>query len=210
TDIVGARVNLSLAFTASEPVIATATISGSLDSIEDIEFVTGAAKQNRTSPRWEGAAMGIRDGERAGPLGALSTQSPCLATFSIDTGLQLVDRICASAPNGIEETFVSAKAPTGSMDPEATAERDIPWLNRLRLGELASFFTSLGDTDGNRFEFQFPGLQSTAANSGDRDGILTHDISFDVTGGNLYNATGGGNVGTEGVDNEIVILYHQA
>jgi hypothetical protein len=207
--IAGARTNLSFAFVAGQPVVVTADVQGTIFDVLDREFVTGATKQNRTAPRWQAASMFLKDGEAPSPFGVLGDRAPCLANFSVDMGLQLAQRVCASAPSGIEETFVSDRAPSGSFDPEATLEADIPWIGRLRDGRLSAFRTTLGTEDGNRFTFSMPGLQFTQLSSGDRENILTRDLTFNLTGGNLYNATLGGNVGTQGADNELVVIYHR-
>lgn len=206
----GARANLQFEFVAGEPVVITISTRGTFLEAQDLTFQTGATKENRTAPRWRGAVVAVRDGEQSTQFGALGALAPCVSALSLNMNLELADRLCATAATGIQEVFASDRAPSGSIDPEASLEQDIPWLGWLRGGLVFALETTLGDTDGNRFTFSMPGLQSTSVASGNKEGILTRDVAFNLTGGNLHNATFGGNVGTQGADNDLVILYHTA
>jgi hypothetical protein len=103
----------------------------------------------------------------------------------------------------------TARAGTGSMDPEVTLEADIPWLSYLKNGTTTRLRVPVGSSDGNRFTFFMPGVQFTGQSYGDRDGIATYDLPFNLTGGYHHNVAGSGTqLDVYGGDNELVLLYH--
>jgi hypothetical protein len=52
-----------------------------------------------------------------------------------------------------------------------------------------------------------PGAVFNSSTSGDRDGILTRDLQFQMTGGNLYNLQPGATLKPYGGDNEVVFTF---
>ena len=89
-------------------------------------------------------------------------------------------------------------------------EGEFPWLAKLRDGEVTRLRVTVGTTAGNKFVLHMPGIQATSASSGDQDGILTRDISANLTGGvnnNLAGVASPPNIGESGEDNELVLIY---
>ncbi len=212
----GARGNVAFNFEVNRPVTATFTMRGVLSSTDDAAQLTGISADAPSSPPvWQGSAIGWIENETAANDGILDEQEPCLTSLQIDAGVTLSDRRCASSAVGLEEVLGTARAGTGSLDPEVTLESDISWLGYAKDGTTARLRVPLGGTgvgglgDGNRFTFFMPGVQMDSPSYGDRDGIATHDIPFRLTGGFNHNLAGSGTkLDTFGGDNELVIVYH--
>lgn len=221
-DFVGSRGNISFAFEVNRPVKATFTSRGRWQDAASTPVLGGNTGGAVNPPVWAGAAVGVQLNEQAGAMTPLTEQfedldgegEPCLTALSFDLGVQLSERLCASAPFGLEEIIPTTREGTGSVSGEATYEEDIPWLTALRSGEVLRLRTSLGSvaTD-DYFLFLAPGIQYTSASSGDRDKIVTRDSQFALTGGSIDNidaASPNGNIAGYGGDNELILIYQFA
>lgn len=208
--IAGARGSVSFNFEVNRPVTATFNFRGSLYSTDDQAFYEGTTADAPSAPPiWQGSAVGWVENEDATYDGLADELEPCMTALQVDMGVQLSDRRCQSSTTGLEEVLGTTRAPSGSMDPEVTLEADIGWLSYLKDGKTARLRVPLGSDAGNRFTFFMPGVQLTGSSYGDRDGIATHDLAFNLTGGFHHNLAGTGDkLDTFGGDNELVIVYH--
>lgn len=207
--IAGARGNMSLEFEVNRPVMMAFEFRGVLNDASDIVNLTGISYDYGTPPLWAGAISGFADNEGAASVAEGAEQDPCMRTLTIDLGAQLADRECAGAVGGLKEVIISNRDGTFSMDPEATPDADIPWMTNLQSGDVMRLRVPVGASDGNRFTIFTPGLQLDGNDTGDRDGLMTREVSGKLTGGNLNNLNGTpANLSTIGGDNEIVIIYH--
>lgn len=210
--VAGARGSVSFNFEVNRPVTASFNFRGSLNSTDDQALIAGVSADAPASPPiWQGSAIGYTGNETSALAQLADELEPCLTALSLDLGVTLSDRRCAASATGLEEVLGTARAGTGSMDPEVTLEADIPWLSYLKNGTTTRLRVPLGSTDGNRFTFFMPGVQFTGQSYGDRDGIATYDLPFNLTGGFHHNVDGAGELlDVYGGDNELVILYHTA
>ena len=208
--VAGARGSVSFNFEVNRPVTASFTFRGSLNSTDDQALIAGVSADAPASPPiWQGSAIGYAGNETSALADLADELEPCLTALSLDLGVTLSDRRCAAASTGLEEVLGTARAGTGSMDPEVTLEADIPWLSYLKNGTTTRLRVPVGSSDGNRFTFFMPGVQFTGQSYGDRDGIATYDLPFNLTGGYHHNVAGGGTqLDVYGGDNELVLLYH--
>lgn len=209
-DFVGSRSNAAFEFTVNRPVQVTCTTRGLWSAAADVVFVTGAAPDIVDAPLWAGTAVGMALNEDAEWTDVADEVSPCLRSLSLDMGVQLSDHQCASATDGLLEVVGTSRDSTATLSGDAMFEGEFPWLAKLRDGEVTRLRVTVGTTAGNKFVLHMPGLQATSASSGDQDGILTRDISANLTGGvnnNLAGAASPPNIGESGEDNELVLIY---
>lgn len=206
---VGSRGTMTMEFEVNRPTKMAFEFRGILSSATDVVNLTGILYDFTTPPLWAGAVTGFADNENAGEVDTSDEQDPCLRTLSLALGASLADRECAGATGGFKEVIIANREGTFSMDPEATLEADIAFLGLLRSGQVQRLRVPVGSNDGNRFTVFCPGLQIQAAPTGDRDGLLTRELTGKMTGGNLNNLLGTpASLSTIGGDNELVILYH--
>ena len=202
------RGNVSFNLEVNRPARMDFTFRGTLDSVTDAPLLTGIGYENTDPPLWETSSIGYADNETAGDQAQSAEISPCLKTLTVDMGNQLVDRKCAGAADGLVEVYISARDGSGSMNVEDALEADIGWLTRIQDNQCVRLRCSVGATDGNRFTFSMPGIQFTQHSEGDTDGIVTQDMTFRLTGGNLFDLAANTNLTSIGGDNELVLVYH--
>lgn len=206
---VGMQGSFSVSAEAAKEWKATFNLRGGEYDTLDRPDLVGVATEYRVAPGWKDAVCRIAKNEDATTDAVDDETEICLNSLTFDIQNQLADRICASAPNGIKGTDIRSRAGTLTLDPEATREGEVAWAGNLRAGNLMRFSTAWGSADGNRFKASWPGLQSTQAPHGDRDGIMTIDWQANATGGNNWNLNGASvDINSTGGDNEFVLTYY--
>lgn len=194
----------------NRPVRMDFTFRGTLDSAADAPLLTGIDYENSDPPLWESSNIGYAQNETASEQDTADEIDPCITQMSLDIGNTLVDRKCAGADDGLVEIYISAREGSGSMTVEDTLEADIGWLTRIQDNECVRLRATVGSVAGNKFTISMPGIQFTQHSEGDEDGIVTQDMTFRMTGGNLYDLETPTDLTSIGGDNELVIIYHTA
>ena len=123
-------------------------------------------------------ALPLRVGNATFSIGAWS---PCWQSLTIDAGNTVVLRECAtnSDSSGYAAAIITDRLPTGTINPEAEADGtkdnyDI-W---TAMTEEALAFDLENATD--KFAIAAPKLQRTNVAAGDRNGVLTDEITFQM------------------------------
>lgn len=204
----GCRGNVTFSMEVNRPVRMDFTFRGVLNSLTDAALLTGIDYENTDPPLWESSSIGFARNETASEDSLDDEIEPCITTMSFDMGNQLADRKCAGASSGLLEIFLSGRDGSGSMTVEDALEADVGWLSRIDDNETVRISATVGSTAGNRFTFKAPGVQLTTHSEGDTDGIVTQDLSFRLTGGNLHDLNTTTELSTIGGDNELVLIYH--
>ena len=202
------RGNVSFNFEVNRPVRMDFTFRGQLASTADTPLLTGIDYANVDPPLWETSAIGFAQNETAAEAQLVDEIEPCMTAMTVDIGNQSADRKCAGATDGLLEVLTSARDGSGSMTVEDTLESDIGWITRIQDNETVRLRVTVGGTAGNKFTFSMPGIQFTGHSEGDTDGIVTQDMAFRLTGGNLHDLTSNVRLSATGGDNELVIIYH--
>ncbi len=220
-DFTGCRSNIQFALSVSNEVTVTVAAQGLWAQAFDTPVLSGAGV-DVSGPVWDGAIVGLASNELTGdvpwaPAGTIqheqlaAEQIPCLKSLNLDLGNQLQRRNCASAAGGIEEFNVESRQGTGSVVSDAELEGYIPWLTRLRAGEISRLRTGWGSrAAGNYFELQMPGIQATGANLTGQNGLVQQDLPFNLTGGlndNLLATGGAGDISATPTDNEVILIH---
>jgi len=112
------------------------------------------------------------------------TWQPCTSSITIDMAQNLVRRTCATNASGLEGFVITDRTPTMTMDPEAVqevifaaygnAKVATPFPAQLRFGNHSS------GTGVDAWLLSFDQLQYESLDSGDRDGIQTHDSTLQI------------------------------
>tara|TARA_R110000737_G_scaffold174537_2_gene199895 strand:- start:1134 stop:2651 length:1518 start_codon:yes stop_codon:yes gene_type:complete len=207
--IAGCRGNVVFNMEVNRQVKMAFTMRGVLSDLTDRPLIAGIQYDVSNPPLWEESVIGFAKNDVLTEMSGLDEITPCLATASLDMGVQLVDRKCAGATNGLLEVRGVDRQATGSIDPEDSLEADAGWLTAVQGGGVYRLGMTIGGTDGNRFEIRMPGVQFTSASEGDRDGFASQDMSFRITGGDIFDLdTGATGVSSIGGDNELVLIYY--
>lgn len=181
------------------------------DGLADIAALTGIPYDNTNPPLWESSTIGYAANDASGEADLADEIEPCLNAATLDLGVQLADRKCAGAAGGLLEVRGADRQGSGSIDPEDTLEADAGWLTAVRDAGVFRLGMTVGDTAGQQFKLQAPGLQFTEASSGDRDGVMTLDMSFRMTGGDIFDLdSGASTISSIGGNNELVLFYFSA
>ena len=209
--VAGCRGNVVFNLEVNRQVKMAFTFRGVLSDLTDRPLISGVQYDVSNPPLWESSVIGYAINDALGEMALAVEVTPCLSTASLDMGVQLADRKCAGAVNGLLEVRGVDRQATGSIDPEDTLEQDAGWLTAVQGGGVYRLGMTIGGTDGNRFEIKMPGAQFTGAAEGDRDGFATQDMSFRITGGDLFDLDSGATgVSSIGGDNELVLIYYTA
>ncbi len=121
--------------------------------------------------------------------------TPVCTGLQFDLGVSTSQRKDVNADAGIVGIEISARRPTGSLDPETVALGQFdPW-SAWSGATKAAISATVGHEAGNRIGISIPKAQYGAPSYGDRDGILTYSLPFTAT------------VDVAG-DDEIVLTYN--
>jgi len=212
TTIRGFRGNWEFEALANRPVMMTFTGVGIMDKatgVEDATMLTGILYQFGLPPIFEDSAMGFADETVNGTTGEIEPELGKI-TFNLGNDPQL--RIHAGVAGGAVEAFTgTTRAGSGTFDPEATLTVDTPVNYRKKFvnGTISRLRATVGSVDANRFKFTMPGIQFSGGDRGERNGIMTDEMPFICTGGELGNLLGASNTLTSiGGENEIVLTYY--
>lgn len=191
----GARGSFSLRGNIGEPAIIEFNFRGAehSESPTDGANVASPTATDRVPPVLLGADLKIG---KTG-LAQSAEYSPCISSFSIDSGNQVEFRRCMSSATGIEEAQIIARRVTGQIDPELVVESLYDFVNQFTANGIQRVRLQFG-TAPDRFNLRLHNLSATSITDGDRNGTATRQVSFGLHSGS-QNATAG--------DNEMVLIW---
>lgn len=172
----------------------------------DVANPTGVDIEGRTPPLLQSIPITVADD-------AMTTVNQevdpgCWSQLTATLNATVSQRTCAQDAGGIREMFISDRAGTISLDPDATVEADFDWITKLVNAETARLRMGIGSSAKNRFLVSMPGIRLTSAARGGRDGALTTQIEGELSGGPVGNLNGANVAITNpGSDNEFVLTY---
>ena len=100
------------------------------------------------------------------------------AKFDFDFQNEVSERVDLESAGGLKGFLITNRNPQGAIDPEIDALATFNELNKLTTTTEASSSIVLGATAGNIITVTFPKTQITNVAYGDRNGIVTADISL--------------------------------
>jgi hypothetical protein len=115
-------------------------------------------------------------------IGNIDMSKTCATALSFKTGNDVKARDCINAPEGRMGFDITARKPTGSVDPEATALADFnPWA-AWKAASSAAIFATIGSDAGNRIRVSAPYAVYDDVSYGDRNGLVTYTLPFTCKG----------------------------
>ena len=110
----------------------------------------------------------------------IDNYGPAISKIDFDLGNTVATPSSASDAEGYGEIVITERAMSGSFDPEATSIATKNWWYEWKVGILQTLSTGvIGSTSGNRYQVDMDVYYSEIS-SGDRDGVLTNDISCGI------------------------------
>jgi hypothetical protein len=190
-----ARGTVSMSGTIGEPMILQFEFKGAFFAIADQGNVGGVSFDQAVPPVLLDADMALGHLADTYALEFI----PCIRTISLAMGNEVTYNECMSNPAGIDNTLIVSRAPTGSIDPTLMPESVWTYMNDFLANTSYRARLTVGNTLGNQFLFSMPALSTTGAPTGDRNGISTRQIAFELTGGSQ-------GVSALNSENELVII----
>ncbi len=169
--IQGARGNLSLRASTGQPVQASFEFMGPLVDTTNGTMLSGISYPTATPPTLLSAAFTVQ-----GFAGVIDS-------LEVSTNNELAARRSANATAGVISTKIVSRAPTGSIDPEATVVTGTgshDWWGKLSNNTEGSLEITIGSATGNKFMIIAPNTQYSGISVADRNGIAVNqvDLSF--------------------------------
>lgn len=169
----GGRGSSTMTLPTGEFPLLNVSLNASYDSILDEANLDAGGNAQATVPTFLGVDFRVN-----------RVWQPCTSTITIDMGQNVVRRTCATPASGLEGFAITDRTPTMTMDPEAiqeiifaaygNAKAATPFPLQLRFGVYAS------GAGVDAWLISADQCQYEALNSGDRDGILTHDSTIQI------------------------------
>lgn len=105
--------------------------------------------------------------------------SAVISKLDFDLGNTLATPDNIAAPDGYANVQITKRGVTGSFDPEATLVAAYDWVTKWKTSAGMSLTTGvIGSVAGNRVAVTLPAITYTELAPGDRDGVLTREVSF--------------------------------
>jgi len=178
-----------------EPMIFNFEFQGAFNEVTDQGNVTGDTFAQTTPAVLLDADLGL-----GGSATTFANEFiPCIKNFGITWGNEIGFQECMADSSGITNTIITGRKPTGSFDPDLNAEAVYPHMSDFLNNTAFRARFTFGSSLGNQFLIAMPALSTTQANTGDRNGISTRELQFELTGGSQT-------VSAFNVENELVII----
>ena len=190
----GARGSVSISGNVGEPVLLNFTFQGIKEAVADGGSVASVTYDDGTPPVLLGAAMTVGDSN----FTAAQRKSFCATSFNYDMASDIQYRRCMTAATGIDGIYYNGRTPTGTIDPDLSLEVDYDWMDNYFTATNLGVDTTVGTTAPNKFRVNVLNAAVTAVGQGDRNGIITRDITFNMSSGSSSSVGG---------DNEFVIIW---
>jgi len=199
--IKASRGTVSFSGRIGEPMIMTFEFQGGLNensgaSSQDAGNVTGVTYSAQIPPVLLDADL--THGKSA--TSYASMYGPCISQIDIAMANEIGFRECMADAAGIQETVLTARTPTISIDPELTTEGTWDFLEQFTDNTPSRATFVVGSADQNQFIFKMPGVSWTGVTTGDRNGIATRQLQGVLHGGSQSSSA-------SAEDNELVLIY---
>jgi hypothetical protein len=185
--IAGARGTVSMTANNGEPAMLNFTFTGAFADDSDAAMLTGISHGLKVPPVMLGATALL------GTEGSTPSYTARFQSVSLDLGNDLQYRESASATLGVIETMIVGRSGSGSVDPEADLEVSYPFVGNFADNAVGSLQFTIGTANGNKFIHQVPGLRTNGVGTGNRNGVRTRELAFEMTGGSMANVSNSAN-----------------
>lgn len=122
---------------------------------------------------------------------ALQGTSLIISNFSIDIGNAVAARLDANSPGGFKTTFINDRKVTATVDPEQELTTVFDAIGKMVTDAVGAFTITIGTASKNRLKVTAPAarVQVTAVDEGERDNILTNNLTLDFNVPDIESAT---------------------
>lgn len=170
----------------------------------NVKAVFEAGKMAYLDFEFRGLYVAAADASLPGTITLLATKPPLfgsasltvgsfaaiIKTLTFDLGNQVVRREDANAANGIKGFAVVNRMMKVTIDPETVTEAAQPWFGDFQTPTSRTITWTLGSVGGNKALFSAVG-ESEAISYGDRSGLRTNQITYDLVRAALSDAANG-------------------
>jgi hypothetical protein len=190
-----ARGTVSMAGQIGEAMIMNFEFRGAFDAIADQGNIASPTFAQTTPPVLIDADLAV--GGSATTFAAEFI--PCIRSMQLAMANEIAYRECMANAAGIDNTLIVTRKPTGSFDPDLQAEAVFPFMTDFLSNTSFRARFTVGSATGNKVLMSMPALSITSAPTGDRNGISTRELAFELTGGSQT-------VSSLNTENELVLI----
>jgi len=104
----------------------------------------------------------------------------CVDAFTLDLGNDVVERPCATAAAGVKSYRITDWAPQITIDPEDVLVATASFTAQMSSRAEGRFYAQVGSVGGQRVSIAAPKMSYAGVQEGDRNGILTALLTFDL------------------------------
>ena len=115
-------------------------------------------------------------------IGSLDVSTVAVNAATFDLGNTVTSRDDIQAAAGRKGYIITGRAPTGSIDPEATTLANFNPYTDWEAANSVAMAVGIGSAAGSRVRIIMPATQYTELPYGDRNGIVTYQLGFQATG----------------------------
>lgn len=163
----GARGTWSLTGNAGERAMLQFTFTGHVSGPTDVSLPSSPAFDDVEPPIFKGTSLTV---------GGDTLE---IASLSLDAGVQVVTPADVTTDDGFGEIVITGRDVNGSIDPKAVLVATKDLIGNWRNGTDEAINTGvIGSTSGNQFKLEMPKCRYREASQGDRDGLVTHQMTF--------------------------------
>lgn len=164
----GCRGNVKFSGKVGEPCYADFDFTGVWDAVADVAMI---------SPTFEGTVPPAL----LNSAFTIDAYAGVITNFSIDMANNVALRETINTATGYVSALITARKPSGSVDPEMTAVAAYDWFGKWKAGATAAFnLGPVGGTAYNKFAITAPKAVYNKIGEGDRNGIITADAQFSL------------------------------
>lgn len=106
------------------------------------------------------------------------SETMCATGWTLDVGNDVQLREAVTEATGRKHAVIVNREPTISIDPEDELVATIEFLNKLTQGAVGELVATIGSVAGNTLTMSVPHAQITEAPFGDRNGLVTRDLTI--------------------------------
>jgi len=191
----GCRGNVEFQFISGDRCIMQFTMTGKLRSYVNVPSGITAGPVTQAIPpsivglntTIQSSSYGLAAGNNDGITDSIFN------TMSLNMGNEVTVRENVNDDVGYESAYITGRSSSFTFNPDAIAHGAAPlgpydWWTQLLSGDLTRMRfvisdDSAGDDDANSFTFAYPALQMDQVGDGERDTVMTYDLSAQATGG---------------------------
>ncbi len=164
----GARGTVKMVHKTGEPIMLEFEFLGVLTSVYDGALLESVEYEDTIPPKFMNASL------------LLHTYAAILSALEFDIGNTLAIREDSNSSGGMISAVITKREPKGSCDPEMVTIGTHDFFGIWDAETLAAFTETIGSVAGNKFVITAPKVQYAKIDDGDRDGIATAGLTFNL------------------------------